>query len=383
MPDEMPHILDLDVLRARAAKFKELQAGLEARGKELEQVETRLVAEHISMGGRALALESAGTALQRSREKLARTRSTLQQDAATVQSERLAVADQQRRLLEMVPVLEDRDRFLREAEERLKRRSDRLADQVQKSEARLRILAERENALAQRERELEEMITRVTVLGEAISHHEKKLSEREEIFTRRHNEWLAVLDIREKQVAAFSDAMAVIAAEDEQRIESYSALRAALEEEIDRVAVARESAVAQGDWLREAQEILTSTVEAGAADSEGVPWTASPSPSPEPASADPPESLPPLEIQAASAAIESEERAEPEVRRTASKDGAVGRLVQAIEAWERARAAGLNVSTLRGHAKSAREALASGDYEEAMRSATTILTRLQATPALR
>ncbi len=382
MPDETPQILDLDVLRASATKFKEMQAALEARRSELDELEARLEAERISLGGRALAIESARAALRRGPEKLAQARVRLDQDSAALQADRLAIADRRERLQALIPLLEDRDRLLREAEDHLTRRSDELAVRVQKSEARLRILAEREKIVTQREQDLEERVTRLTVMGEAIGLREKKVLEREEEFIRRQNETNAALDTREKQVTSFCEAMAAVAAEAAQRTESYAGMKVVLEEELDRVTVARESAVAEEEWLREAQEILTGTIGTWGADPEANPSFAGPSPPSEPLRPGPPTSLPIFpEAQSASTGFEPEGFAVPEPKVSTMKAGAVGRLTQAIEAWERARAAGWNVSELRGHAKSARQALASGDYEGAMRSATTILTRLQGSPA--
>ncbi len=381
MPDGTPQILDLDVLRASATKFKEKQAALEARVKNLDELETRLDAERISLGGRALAIESVRAALRRGPERLAQARLLLDQDASGVASDRLAIAEKQKRLQELVPLLEERDRLLHDAEDRLARRSDDLAVRIQKSEARLRILGEREKVVTERERELEERVMRLSAMGDAIGLREEKLIEREEEFIRRQNEITAALDTREKQVTVFCESMAAAAAEAIQRTESYAAMKAALEEELDRVAVARESTVAEEEWLREAQEILTATIGSGA-ESEGIQSFATPGLSLELPRVDLPASDPVVpETQTPAITLGSDEMAVPETTGSRMKEGAVGRLAEAIEAWERAREAGWNVSELRGHAKSAREAFVSGDYEGAIRSATTILTRLHASPA--
>lgn len=382
MSEGTPQILDLDVLRASATKFKEKQAALEARGKELDELETRLDAERISLGGRALAIESVRAALRRAPERLAQARLLLDQDAAAVAADRLAIAEKQRRLQELVPLLDDRDRLLQEAEDRLTRRSDELAARIQKSGARLRILEEREKVVTQREQDLEERAARLSAMGETIGFREKRLIEREEQSIRLQNESLAALETREKQIEAFCESMAAAAAEAAQRTESYAAMKAALEEELDRVAVARESTVAEEEWLREAQEILTGTIGTGGTDSEESMLFAEPSPLSELPPVGPPASVPIIpEIQIPSISLGSEAMAAPETRASTMKAGAVYRLAEAIEAWERAREAGWNVSDLRGHAKSAREALVSGDYEGAMRSAATILDRLHGTIA--
>lgn len=379
MVDETPPILDLELLRASAAKFREVQAALEARGRDLDELQARLESERVNLGGQALAIESVRAALRRDRERVAQARLSLDQDAAALQEDRSAIASDQRRLEELIPLLEDRDRVLQEAEARLARRSDDVTGRLEKSEARLRLLAERERVMAQREADLDARINRLTTMGEAIALHDKKLAAREEEFIRRQNERLAALEERERQSLAFCQAMAAMAVDAEERANSYAGMNAEIEKEIDSIVVVRESAAAEGEWLREAQAILTDTVESDGTESEGNPPPADSPGFVVPAIASPAEEVSaPVEIQTIPLAFESKLTAPPELQPSAEKEGAVGRLAEAIEAWERAREAGWSVAGLRGPAKSAREALASGDYDGAMRLATTILSRIQA-----
>ena len=377
MPEDVPDASDLDDLKSAAAAFTREKVTLEARAKELDALETELSADRINLGGQALALESVRAVIMKERDKGAQAKSSLKRDAAVIQADRLALAAEENRLLEFTRVLEERDRILGEAEARLEQRHLELSSRMEAFQARLETLDRREGRLAQREQELEETAARVAAFGEAIRLREARLCVGEEEFIRSQNARLAALDAHENDLVAFQDAVAAVEAEATRRAESYASMEAALQEDMDRVVVARSWAASEKDRLIEVQAILEGTVQSDEVESEATPSLADAS---APADSIPAEAPDTTETAPVPGSLGGEGSVESLRVPPTTKEGAVSRLAQAVRAWERARAAGWDVSGLAGPAKSARTALVSGDYDGALRLATTMMDRLRANP---
>lgn len=383
MTDERARSLLVNTLQTSAAKLKAAEAELEVRRTGLDELEARLYAERDSLKGQAQVVESSRAASRQERQGLARTRSALDRAASAARADRETAASEAKRLREWARVLKIRDRVLQEAEDRVVRRLADLSGRMEDSKARLHDLAEREALMAQRERELQETVARLSAIGQALKLRDRSLVEREEAFVRRAHDRVEALSTREQELAAFRDAISAIAAGATARSKSYGALHAALEKDVDRIVIARESLAADEERLREADAILSGATEPSDTESEGEPASAD-APVPEGTIRPGSEEDVPVPAEVASAPVLLV--ADGKIMETwvlTTKNLAVGRLAQVVVAWERARAAGWDVSELRGSARSARDALASGDYEAAVRLATTILDRLPMTPGAR
>ena len=348
MPSDPPQPHLVDSLKASASKLKEMQSALDARAKELDALRTHLAAERAELERRAEALRAEREAVDREREEVRTTRSSMDADLAAINADRETLTKEDERLRELSAAVGDREKAVQLDEARLHRLEQGLAAHLTESESGLRGLLERE----------EELVKAQTA-------------------------WLGVFEARQKELRTISEAMQATQAEADQRYAAFTALRDAVQDQITRLLAENEKLALKEKSILEAERYLSSTfnVDMSEAKEEVAP---TPPPPPPEAPPEPPQAPPtPPEPVPAIAQQEETPVEETPAKPAATKSEAMERLAQAVDAWKRARAAGWKVSDIRENVKSAREAVAAGDYETALRVATEILEALQATATTR
>src|SRR3989304_6599035 len=162
MSSEKPSsLLVVDAAKAQASKFRGTKTALGARAKELEAIKAQLDAErdHLEKLETKLKADEAGFAREREEGRVARQ--AMDKELSSVKADRDRVGAEEKRLQDWARALNDREKSIRDGEEKIKRLEPEFSGQIKEAEMKFQALIEREELVAQRERSLAETIGRL------------------------------------------------------------------------------------------------------------------------------------------------------------------------------------------------------------------------------
>jgi|GEM_PF-7124221 len=380
MASDEPSPLLLDAVKASASKFRETKNALESRAKELDAMKAELDAQRAEVDQEIAKLRADQEAFSVEKEQVHAAKASIDRDLAVLRGDREKLVAEEKRLQEWSRVLGEREKAMKDGEDRVKRLEHDFMGQIKDAETKLHNLIEREEMLAQRERSLAQLIDRMSTMERNMTQRESTLTKREEEILKLQAERLAALEAREKEILRLSEEIHSRQRASLEHYESFGELQSQLKEELGRLGAERERLARKERSLMEAEETLSAAMEASGID---FPTESSHLPPP-PVDVPRPAPPPPVPVPAYEAP-----RAPPEVyapppepapRPKASKAEALGRMTRALETAKRARDTGRNVSEIRKALKLARGAFEAGDYEGAIRLADEILKELEAAP---
>jgi hypothetical protein len=393
MASDQPSPFLLDSVKASASRFKETKNALDARQKELEALKADLDAQREDLESQAARLKAERDEFQREKDTVAAGRAAIDRDLGNVRMERDSFAAEEKRVQDWARALNDREKSIRENEERLKRLDLELSGHLKESEAKIQSLIEREEVSAQRERALADTIGRLSVMERGSGERDKKLAKREEETIKLQNERIHALEAREREMLKISEEMYTRQKESVAQHEGFLELQDTLKEELTRLATERERLAQKERGLVDAEKYIAAALEAGGIEMapEDVVRAIPPSPPapveepwspPKPPATPPP---PPPTIRTGGSVRDEifEEQAASESKPRVSRADALERMTKALETAKRARDSGRNVGEIRKALKLARSAFEGGDYDTASRLAEEILREIEAAPLTR
>ena len=391
MASDKPSPFLVEAVKASASRFKETKNALEARQKELDAREAELETRATDLERKAERLKGERDDFQKEKEQVTAARATIDRDLGTVRVEREKSGSEERRVQEWARTLNDREKAIKDNEDRVRRLDMDLSGHLKESEAKIQSLLEREELAAQRERALADTIERLVGMERGLADRDKKLAMREEELIKLQNERLRSLEARERDMLKISEEMHARQKESSAQHESFVELQDTLRQELNRLATERERLAGKEKSLIEAEKYLAAALEASGIDVApeeerspppppvGEPRAPKP-PIPQPMAppmAPPPTVAPPIRTgESLRDEIFEEEPAES--RPKVSRADALERMTRALETAKKARDLGRNVSDIRKVLKQARAAFESGDYDTASRLAEEILRELEA-----
>ena len=390
MASDRPSPFLVDAVKASASRFKETKNALEARQRELDAREAELQTRAADLERQAERLKGEREEFQKDKEQVTAARATIDHDLGTVRVEREKSGAEERRVQEWARTLNDREKAIKDNEDRVRRLDMDLSGHLKESEAKIQSLLEREELAAQRERALADTIERLVGMERGLADRDKKLATREEELIKLQNERLRSLEAREREMLKISEEMHARQKESSAQHESFVELQDTLRQELTRLATERERLAGKEKSLIEAERYLAAALEASGIDVApeeerspppppmGEPRAPKP-PVPQPTAPPnaPPPIIPPIRTgESLRDEIFEEEHAES--RPKVSRADALERMTRALETAKKARDLGRNVSDIRKVLKQARAAFESGDYDTASRLAEEILRELEA-----
>ncbi|HYT00784.1 MAG TPA: hypothetical protein VEO20_08990 [Thermoplasmata archaeon] len=386
MASDKPSPMLLDAVKASASKFKETKNALDARQRELDATKAELDAQRADLEKQFARLRVERDDFQRENEVVLASRATIERDTANARIERDRVAAEEKRVQDWAHALTEREKTIKDAEERLKHLEAEMMDHMKEAEGKIQALVEREELSAQRERALADTIDRVVTMERGFADRDKKLAKREEELIKLQNERLSALEARERETLKISEEMYERQKESAVQHESFVGLQTTLRDELNALASEREKLAMKERSLLEAEKYLAAALEATGIDMVTEETEVRSPPPPPAAEARPPR--PPMATQASTVMaaspsetlrhelLEEEEGDKPKV----SRADALEKMTRALETAKKARDSGKNVSDIRKALKQARAAFESGDYDTASRLAGEILRELEAVP---
>src|SRR5687767_10177346 len=135
MASDQPSPFLLDSVKASASRFKETKNALDARQKELEALKADLDAQREDLERHAARLKAERDEFQREKDTVAAGRAAIDRDLGNVRMERDSFAAEEKRVQDWARALNDREKSIRENEERLKRLDLELSGHLKESEA--------------------------------------------------------------------------------------------------------------------------------------------------------------------------------------------------------------------------------------------------------
>src|SRR6266568_477608 len=353
MASDKPSPMLLDAVKASASKFKETKNALDARQRELDATKAELDAQRADLEKQFARLRVERDDFQRENEVVLASRATIERDTANARIERDRVAAEEKRVQDWAHALTEREKTIKDAEERLKHLEAEMMDHMKEAEGKIQALVEREELSAQRER--------------ALADRDKKLAKREEELIKLQNERLSALEARERETLKISEEMYERQKESAVQHESFVGLQTTLRDELNALASEREKLAMKERSLLEAEKYLAAALEATGIDMVTEETEVRAPPPPPAAEARPPR--PPMATQASTVMaaspsetlrhelLEEEEGDKPKV----SRADALEKMTRALETAKKARDSGKNVSDIRKALKQARAAFESGD----------------------
>jgi len=292
-------------------------------------------------------------------------------------------AGEEKRVQDWARTLNEREKSIKENEDRAKRLDLELSSHLKDSESKIQSLVEREELAAQRERALADTIERLVGMERGVADRDKKLAKREEELIKLQNERLHALEGREREMLKISEEMYARQKESAAQHESFVELQEVFRQELTRLASERERLAGKEKSLVEAEKYLAAALEASGIEIETPPEievkAPPPPPTSEPRAPKPPMTAPtPSSRPSESFRDEIFEEEHVESRPKVSRADALERMTRALETAKKARDLGRNVSEIRKVLKQARAAFESGDYDTASRLAEEILRELEA-----
>lgn len=400
MASDQPSPFILDSVKASASRFRETKNALDARQKELDALKAELETQRADLERQAERLRAEREAFREEKEQVGAARSSIDRDLGNVRMEREKVASEEKRVQEWARALNDREKSIRETEERLKRLDMDMSGHLKEAEVKIQALVEQEELSAQRERGLAETIERLGTIERGLAERDKKLAKREEELIKLQNERLHALEAREKEMLTISEEMYARQRDSAAQHESFMELQDTLKGELHRIAAEREKLAHKERSLIEAEKYLAAVLEASGieitqARDEGAapppPPAGEPRPPrptatpPRPTTTPPPPPAPAPSSRSGESLRDEifEEESGGEARPRVSRADALERMTKALETAKKARDQGRNVSEIRKTLKQARAAFEGGDYDTASRLADDILRALEAVPLTR
>src|SRR6184192_2918797 len=385
MASDRPSPFLVDAVKASASRFKETKNALEARQRELDAREAELQTRAADLERQAERLKGEREEFQKDKEQVTAARATIDHDLGTVRVEREKSGAEERRVQEWARTLNDREKAIKDNEDRVKRLDMDLSGHLKESEGKIQALLER---AAQRERALADTIERLVGMERGLADRDKKLATREEELIKLQNERLRSLEGREREMLKISEEMYARQKESAAQHESFVELQETFRQELLRLASERERLAGKEKSLVEAEKYLAAALEASGMEIDTPPEievkAPPPPPTTEPRAPKPPIATPtPSSRAAESFRDEIFEEEHNESRPKVSRADALERMTRALETAKKARDLGRNVSEIRKVLKQARAAFESGDYDTASRLAEEILRELEAIPLTR
>ncbi len=190
MASDKPSPFLVEAVKASASRFKETKNALEARQKELDAREAELETRATDLERKAERLKGERDDFQKEKEQVTAARATIDHDLGTVRVEREKSGAEERRVQEWARTLNDREKAIKDNEDRVRRLDMDLSGHLKESEAKIQSLLEREELAAQRERALADTIERLVGMERGLADRDKKLAMREEELIKLQNERL-------------------------------------------------------------------------------------------------------------------------------------------------------------------------------------------------
>jgi|SRR6267143_352788 len=381
--DKSPFLVD--AVKASASRFKETKNALDARQKELDARHAELDAQRADLERRSERLNAEREEFQREKDQVNSSRGAIDRDLATIRMEREKFGAEEKRIQDWSRTLGERERAIKEGEDRQTHLDTELSGHVRESEAKVNSLLEREETAAQSERALADTIEKLVMMERGLAERDKKLARREEELVKLQGDRLNALEAREREMLKISEDMQARQKDSAAQHESFVELQDTLRQELVRIAGERERLASKERSLVEAEKYLAAALEASGIEMSPVEEVKAPPPPPasEPRAPKPPTVAPsPPPMRGADPyredIFEEEGRDAPEAKAKVSRADALERMTRALETAKRARDQGRNVSEIRKALKQARAAFESGDYETASRLAEEILRELEA-----
>jgi uncharacterized protein (DUF3084 family) len=381
--DKSPFLVD--AVKASASRFKETKNALDARQKELDARHAELDAQRADLERRSERLNAEREEFQREKDQVNSSRGAIDRDLATIRMEREKFGAEEKRIQDWSRTLGERERAIKEGEDRQTHLDTELSGHVRESEAKVNSLLEREETAAQSERALADTIEKLVMMERGLAERDKKLARREEELVKLQGDRLNALEAREREMLKISEDMQARQKDSAAQHESFVELQDTLRQELVRIAGERERLASKERSLVEAEKYLAAALEASGIEMSPVEEVKAPPPPPasEPRAPKPPTvapSSPPMRgaDPYREDIFEEEGRDAPEAKAKVSRADALERMTRALETAKRARDQGRNVSEIRKALKQARAAFESGDYETASRLAAEILRELEA-----
>src|SRR5712692_9316764 len=379
--DRSPYLVD--AVKASASRFKETKNALDARQKELDARQAELEAQRADMERNAARLSAEREEFQREKDQVNTSRAAIDRDLGTIRMEREKFGGEEKRIQEWSRALSEREKAIKEGEDRQTHLDGELSGHLKESEAKINSLLERDELAAQRERALADTIEKLVMMERGLAERDKKLARREEELVNLQSERLNALEVREREMLKISEDMHARQRESAAQHESFVELQDTLRQELLRLADERERLAGKEKSLVEAEKYLAAALEASGI--EFMPPEEVKAPPPPPAS-EPRAPKPPTGAPAPMRStepfrediFEEEGREAAESKPKVSRADALERMTRALETAKRARDQGRNVSDIRKSLKQARAAFESGDYETASRLAEEILREIEA-----
>src|SRR3972149_2459182 len=190
MSNEQSSPILLDAVKAQASKFKETKNALEARAKELDATKAQLEAERTELDRQFAKLKNDREEFARERDEVHNARSSIDRDLNAIRSEHERLGTEEKRLQDWARTVNEREKAIKDGEDRVKRLEHEFNGQIKESEAKLMSIVEREEGIAQRERSLAETIGRLANMERGVSGRGGSPAKREEDLIRLQNEGL-------------------------------------------------------------------------------------------------------------------------------------------------------------------------------------------------
>src|SRR5213596_1688080 len=304
MASDRPSPFLVDAVKASASRFKETKNALEARQRELDAREAELQTRAADLERQAERLKGEREEFQKDKEQVTAARATIDHDLGTVRVEREKSGAEERRVQEWARTLNDREKAIKDNEDRVRRLDMDLSGHLKESEAKIQSLLEREELAAQRERALADTIERLVGMERGLADRDKKLAKREEELIKLQNERLNALEAREREMLKISEEMYARQKESAAQHDSFVELQTTLKDELYHLASEREKLAVKEKSLLEAEKYITAALEASGIGMPEESETKSPPPPstaemrpprPPQAQAPPPAPAPPME----------------------------------------------------------------------------------------
>src|SRR6266704_3361955 len=280
MASEKPTPALLDSVKASATKFKEIKSTLDARQRELETLKTDIESQRGELEAQVNRFRSEREEFEREKGQVQAARSLAERDLAGARIDREKISTEEKRVQDWARTLNEREKAIKEAEDRLRRLELELTDHLKDSEGKIQALVEREQMSAQRERALAETIDRLSTMEKGLADRDRKLAKREEELIKLQNERLNAMEARERELLKISEEMFARQKESAAQHESFVELQTTLREELTQLASQREMLALKEKSLLDAEKYLAAALEAGGLELPAEPEETAPPPPP-------------------------------------------------------------------------------------------------------
>src|SRR6266511_3065009 len=148
MASEKPSPALLDSVKASATKFKEIKSTLDARQRELETLKSDIESQRGELEAQVNRFRSEREEFEREKGQVQAARSLAERDLAGARIDREKISTEEKRVQDWARTLNEREKAIKEAEDRLRRLELELTDHLKDSEGKMQALVEREQLSA-------------------------------------------------------------------------------------------------------------------------------------------------------------------------------------------------------------------------------------------